>query len=83
MNEAQDQTTRRPSPETGAGKPKPGRRSHRGRLIVLAIVALAVVGVAWFALSLFQPFKGDGTGEFGLVIPLGASLGYIAELLEA
>jgi UPF0755 protein len=41
-----------------------------------------VVGVAWFAVSLFQPFKGDGEGEVGVVIPEGASLGDISELLE-
>ena len=83
MNEAEEHTAGRPSPQAGAGRAKPGRRRHRGRLVVLAIVALAVVAVGWFALSLFQPFKGDGTGEVRVVIPQGASLGEIAELLEA
>jgi UPF0755 protein len=41
------------------------------------------IGVAWFAISLFQPFKGDGEGEVGVVIPTGASLGEIADLLES
>jgi UPF0755 protein len=43
---------------------------------------LVVAGVAWFAISLFQPFKGDGDGEVRVVIPEGSSLGDIADLLE-
>ena len=38
--------------------------------------------VAWFLLSLFQPFKGDGEGEVRVTIPKGASVGEIADLLE-
>ena len=53
------------------------------------IVALAGVVVllfaAWFANSLFQPFKGDGKGEgreVRVVVPRGAGVGEIADLLE-
>jgi UPF0755 protein len=53
-----------------------------GRVAALVIVALVVVGVAWFALRLFQPFKGEGAGKVRVVIPQGASLGDIADLLE-
>ena len=44
---------------------------------------LVVLGVGWFLNSLFQPFKGDGEGQVGVVIPQGASLGEIADLLES
>ena len=36
------------------------------------------VGVGWFLISLFQPFKGDGEGQVRVSIPQGASLGEIA-----
>ena len=38
--------------------------------------------VAYLALSLFQPFKGDGEGAVQVQIPRGAGLGQIADLLE-
>ena len=38
--------------------------------------------VAWFLLSLFQPFKGDGEGEVRVAIPKGAGVGEIGDLLE-
>jgi UPF0755 protein len=59
-----------------------GRGPRWGRFAALLIVALVVVGVAWFALHLFQPFKGEGEGKVRVVIPQGASLSDIAELLE-
>jgi uncharacterized YceG family protein len=67
------------------GRPAPPRRGgvRVGRLAAVALVALVVVGAAWFANSLFQPFNGgDGSGEVRLAIPEGASLGEIADLLE-
>ena len=42
-----------------------------------------MIAVGWFANKLFQPFKGEGQGEVRVVIPQGASLGEIADLLEA
>jgi peptidoglycan lytic transglycosylase G len=60
-----------------------GSRPRRARLVALAAVVAVAIGVAWFAVSLFQPFKGDGDGEVGVVIPTGASLGEIADLLES
>jgi UPF0755 protein len=52
----------------------------------VAIVAiaggLAILVVAWFLLSLFQPLKGDGSGEVTVTIPRGANVGEIADLLE-
>ncbi len=47
-------------------------------------IALAVLAaIAWFANSLFQPFKGEGDGRAVRVsVPQGAGLGEIADLLE-
>jgi uncharacterized YceG family protein len=42
---------------------------------------LAVVA-AWFLVSLFQPFKGDGEGEVRVQIPTGASVTQIGDILE-
>ena len=79
----------------GGGPPAPGgprtwRRPRGqgptprwGRLIALGAVLAVVVAVGWFLNSLFQPFKGDGEGEVAVVIPTGASLGEIADLLES
>jgi UPF0755 protein len=53
-----------------------------GRLVALGALLLVIVGVAWFAISLFQPFKGDGEDPVRVTIPQGASLGEIADLLE-
>jgi peptidoglycan lytic transglycosylase G len=50
--------------------------------VALGALLLVIAGVAWFAISLFQPFKGDGEGEVRVTIPQGASLGEIADLLE-
>jgi UPF0755 protein len=67
----------------GARRAAPERRGpRRGRFVAAIIVGLLVVGAGWFLLSLFQPFKGDGQGRVDVVVPQGASLGEIADLLE-
>jgi uncharacterized YceG family protein len=60
-----------------------GRGPRWARLVALGAVAAVAIAVAWFAISLFQPFKGDGEGKVAVVIPTGASLGEIADLLES
>ena len=71
---------------TQGGPARPGgprRRRGLGRLIALAAFAAIVVGIAWFANALFQPFKGDGGGDpVRVTIPQGSSLSQIAERLE-
>ena len=73
----------------GGGRgPGGGRRTTRGRrgpgrLIALGALALIVLGIAWFLVSLLQPFKGDGDGEaVRVTIPQGSSLAEIADRLE-
>ena len=65
----------------GAQQPRRAR-PRVGRLVAVGAVLAVIVVVGWFLVSLFQPFKGDGEGEVGVVIPQGASLGEIADLLE-
>ena len=62
---------------TRAGGRRVGRR-------VAALVALGALGIValWFVMSLFQPFGGDGEGQVRVVVPEGAGLGQIADLLE-
>lgn len=65
-----------------------GRRTRRGRrgpgrLIALGALALILLGVCWFLVSLLQPFKGDGNGKpVRVTIPQGSSLSQIADRLE-
>jgi uncharacterized YceG family protein len=47
---------------------------------VLGVVVLIIVLL--FLNALFQPFHGDGSGRVAVVIPKGASVGEVGELLE-
>jgi len=73
----------------GGGADGPGRGrspsgpSRRPRVAIVAVVGgLVVLVVAWFLLSLFQPLKGDGSGDVSVTIPRGSSVGEIADILE-
>ena len=47
------------------------------------MLALILLGIGWFLVSLFQPFKGDDEGApVRVTIPQGASLSQIADRLE-
>jgi uncharacterized YceG family protein len=59
-----------------------GRGPRWGRLIALTVLLAIVVGIAWFANALFQPFKGDGGEPVRVTIPQGSSLSQIADRLE-
>jgi UPF0755 protein len=65
---------------SAGGAPRSPRRP--GVAVVAIAGGLAVLVVAWFLLSLFQPLKGDGSGEVSVTIPRGATVGEIADLLE-
>ena len=66
---------------------RPSRRSSgqalgaRGAFAAL-VVLVAVLLVIWFFASLFQPFKGDGSGNVRVVISKGAGVGDIGDELE-
>ena len=62
-----------------------GSRGPRwGRLVAAFIALVAFAAAAWMLVSLFQPFKGESDGPAVRVsIPQGATLGDIADLLEA
>jgi uncharacterized YceG family protein len=66
----------------GDGRPPRGPAPRWGRLVALGAVIAVLVGIGWFLNSLFQPFQGHGEGQVRVVIPQGASLGEIADLLE-
>jgi UPF0755 protein len=64
-------------------RPHSGRgRRGPGRLIALGVLLAIVLAIAWFANSLFQPFKGDGGERVRVTIPRGSSLSQIADILE-
>ena len=78
--EGHDGAGRRP-PRSGG--PRRSGGPHWGRVVVAAIGLAVLAGVAWFAVSLFQPFKGESEGTAVRVqIPPGSSLGDIATILE-
>src|ERR687896_682555 len=56
------------------------RRAATGRAVA-AVVVIVAVALLWLALSLFQPFGGDGEGQVRVVIPTGAGTGEIGDLL--
>jgi UPF0755 protein len=50
--------------------------------VLLGIAVVLVLFAAWFLISLFQPFKGDGEGELRVSIPTGATVSQIGGILE-
>ena len=62
--------------------PQPGSVNvHARRFAALVLIAL-VVAVVWFVFSLLQPFKGDGSGSVTVLIPRGASVSDIGDILD-
>ncbi|MGZ4201770.1 MAG: endolytic transglycosylase MltG [Thermoleophilaceae bacterium] len=73
------------SPPSAARSREP-RRPGRGHAFARRLIALVVLGalalLAWFLISLFQPFKGSGKGSVAVTIPSGASVGQIGDILH-
>jgi peptidoglycan lytic transglycosylase G len=61
-------------------RPTPPRQ--RRRLLLALLVGGALVVAAWFLLALFQPFKDEGGSKVQVVVPKGAAVGEIGDLLE-
>jgi UPF0755 protein len=67
-----------------AGAPPPAAAVSRRRvfpLVLLGVAVAVVFAVAWFLLSVFQPFHGDGEGRVSVVIPRGASVTQAGDVL--
>ncbi|HYY22475.1 MAG TPA: endolytic transglycosylase MltG [Thermoleophilaceae bacterium] len=70
-------------PPTGDADPaRAPRPASRRRLALVLGGGLVLVLVAWFLLSLFQPFAGGGKGSVQVAIPRGSGVGAIGDLLE-
>jgi UPF0755 protein len=65
-----------------ASEPSGRPRRAAGRLIALGVFGIILAAIAWFANSLFQPFKGDGGQAVRVTIPQGYTLSQIANRLE-
>jgi UPF0755 protein len=61
--------------------PDPGTAARRRRSL-LAAVLIAAIAAVWFLASLFQPFKGSGSGHVTVTIPKQSGVGDIGGLLE-
>jgi len=74
--------------EIPTGKPPRAPRSYgHGRNVVarriVAVILLVIVGLGvWFLVSLFQPGKGEGSGNVTVTVPTGASVGQIGDILR-
>jgi uncharacterized YceG family protein len=75
-------TPRAPGPprERRAPRTPRERRIVVRRAVALAALVIAIIG-AWFAVSLFQPFHGGGSGSVTVNIPTGYSATQIGDLL--
>jgi len=73
-----------PPPRPATSDERPAGNGQRATLFKVVIGALIVfcLFAAWFLISLFQPFKGDGDGEVRVQIPTGATVSQIGDILE-
>ena len=57
------------------------RRTRLARRLVAGLLIVLLAFVAWFVVSLFQPFHGQGNGRVVVLIPPGSSVGRISSIL--
>jgi UPF0755 protein len=73
--------------ERPPGEPRTPRAggSRRGprRWIPLALLAALVIALGWFAISLFQPFHGEGSGAVQVRIPSNSGVSAVGDVLES
>jgi UPF0755 protein len=71
------------APRRGGRTAVGGGGRRWGRLVALGVLLAIVLGIAWFANALYQPFKDDAGGaKVRVTIPQGSSLSQIADILE-
>lgn len=74
--------TVRPPGATAAPQPPQGRRRSPGRhALLFAIVAVVVIAVLFVANGIFEPFKGDGSGNVVVRVPAGVNAGDVGGIL--
>jgi uncharacterized YceG family protein len=61
-------------------RPRGGPNVMARRVVAVVVLAIVVLG-AWFLISLFQPFRGSGSGRVTVTVPRGASVGQIGDIL--
>ena len=69
------------APVAPPAPPAPRRRRRSGCLVAAVAGVLVLAAAGWFAVSLLQPFRGEGEGRVRVVVPQGAGVGEIADLL--
>ena len=74
-----------PPPRPATSDQRPAGNGKRRTLLRVSLIAALLVALfaAWFLISLFQPFKGDGEGDVRVQIPTGATVSEIGDILEA
>jgi UPF0755 protein len=76
-----------PPPVVAAPKGRRGGGSGGGFFAAIGrhpfrlVGAIVAVLVLWFLFALFQPFNGDGSGRVAVVVPKGASVSEVGDLL--
>jgi uncharacterized YceG family protein len=74
---------RPPPPRRRPPAPRRARTGSHARRRIAALLALALLAVALYALNAtFQPFHGEGEGSVQVKVPEGADAGAIGTLLE-
>ncbi len=67
----------------GARRRPPSRTRYRRRRALALLALVTILFAAWFAIELFQPFAGGGSGVVDVSIPAGASARQIGDLLAS
>jgi uncharacterized YceG family protein len=80
---AQRRPRRTPPPRRRPPAPRRAPRGSHVRRRIAALLAIALLGAALYALNAtFQPFHGEGEGSVQVTVPEGADAGAIGSLLQ-
>lgn len=71
-----------PQPEKERRRRRPGTRGGKLRRPLAILAVLVAIGALFFLNALFQPLHGDGSGRVAVVIPKGASVSDVGDLLD-